>query len=161
MSLLQISFPKLKCNKIPNDREKIPTSGDALSQSHQSHLADWIAPLDHDAKILLLLGRDILRVHKVHQQHRSVVTTVRPIYLKNMSKTHSHFMYKKKACNPTVWHWYKASLQTHHTILQSEGVNRMPARWPLSFPGPAWNARSGSDGAVMHFSACAELLFQT
>ena len=58
----------LECNQIPNTRTEIPTPDAAYHHAHLKHIADKIPPLDPDAKILLLLGRDILRVHKVREQ---------------------------------------------------------------------------------------------
>lgn len=40
----------------------------AYHQAHLKRITDKIPPLDPDAKILLLLGRDILQVHKVREQ---------------------------------------------------------------------------------------------
>ncbi|XP_052406346.1 uncharacterized protein LOC127952103 [Carassius gibelio] len=58
----------LECNQIPNVRTEIPTPEAAYHQAHLKRIADKIPPLDPDAKILLLLGRDILQVHKVREQ---------------------------------------------------------------------------------------------
>ena len=58
----------LECNQIPNVRAEIPTPDAAYHHVHLKHIADKIPPLDLDAKILLLLGRDILRVHEVREQ---------------------------------------------------------------------------------------------
>jgi len=67
----KISLPLptlLECNQIPNNRSEIPTPGAAFHHSHLRHIAQEIPPLDPDAEILLLLGRDILQVHKVRKQ---------------------------------------------------------------------------------------------
>ncbi|XP_026119086.1 uncharacterized protein LOC113098285 [Carassius auratus] len=67
----KISLPLpslLECNQIPNNRTEIPTPDAAFHHSHLRHIAQEIPPLDSDAEILLLLGRDILQVHKVRQQ---------------------------------------------------------------------------------------------
>lgn len=53
----------LECNQIPNVRAEIPTSEAAYHHAHLKHIADKIPPLNPDAKILLLLSRDILQVH--------------------------------------------------------------------------------------------------
>ncbi|XP_068116194.1 uncharacterized protein [Hyperolius riggenbachi] len=58
----------IECDQLPNNREEIPTPEAALYHPHMKHIASYIPPLDDDAKILLLLGRDIPRVHKVRQQ---------------------------------------------------------------------------------------------
>ena len=63
---MSLPLPMLtECNMIPNNRSEIPTPAAAQSHSHLKIIADKIPPLDPNAKILLLLGRDILRVHKV------------------------------------------------------------------------------------------------
>ncbi len=58
----------LECNQIPNIRSEIPTPDAAHHFSHLRGIADEIPALDPDADILLLLGRDFIRVHKVRQQ---------------------------------------------------------------------------------------------
>ncbi|XP_031749223.1 uncharacterized protein LOC101730954 [Xenopus tropicalis] len=64
-----ISLPTLiECNEIPNDRTEIPTPEVALHHNHLKSLASEIPKLDPSAAILMLLGRDIIRVHKVRQQ---------------------------------------------------------------------------------------------
>ncbi|XP_021180355.2 uncharacterized protein LOC110369531 [Fundulus heteroclitus] len=66
---LAMPLPMLiECNMIPNKREEIPTPSAASAHSHLKGLAHKIPPLDNSAGILLLLGRDILRVHKVRRQ---------------------------------------------------------------------------------------------
>ena len=67
----KISLPLptlLECNQVPNNRSEIPTSNAALHHSHLKRIAGEIPPLDSEANILLLLGRDVLRVHKVREQ---------------------------------------------------------------------------------------------
>jgi len=58
----------LECNQIPNIRSEIPTQDAARHFSHLRDIAHEIPSLDPDANILLLLGRDLIRVHKVRQQ---------------------------------------------------------------------------------------------
>ncbi|XP_073714092.1 uncharacterized protein [Misgurnus anguillicaudatus] len=58
----------LECNQIPNVRSEIPTSDAAHHFSHLRDIADEIPALDPDANILLLIGRDLIRVHKVRHQ---------------------------------------------------------------------------------------------
>ncbi|XP_070402814.1 uncharacterized protein [Nothobranchius furzeri] len=58
----------LECSEIPNSRAEIPTPGAALHQPHLHHIAKYIPDMDPEAEILLLLGRDVLRAHKVRQQ---------------------------------------------------------------------------------------------
>ncbi|XP_054867909.1 uncharacterized protein LOC129347292 [Amphiprion ocellaris] len=60
--------PLIECNEIPNDRSEIPTPDAARCHSHLEKIAQYIPELDPNAEILILLGRDILRVHKVRQQ---------------------------------------------------------------------------------------------
>ncbi|XP_040298329.1 uncharacterized protein LOC121009343 [Bufo bufo] len=66
---VHIPLPTLiECDQIPDERDEIPTPEAAYHHSHLKHLASEILPMDMNADILLLLGRDILRVHKVRQQ---------------------------------------------------------------------------------------------
>lgn len=64
-----IPLPALiECNELPNNRSEIPTPRAAFHQPHLQNIASEIPPLDPKAEILLLLGRDILRIHKIRQQ---------------------------------------------------------------------------------------------
>nr|XP_054596974.1 uncharacterized protein LOC129163443 [Nothobranchius furzeri] len=64
-----IPLPMLiECNMIPNKREEIPTPAAAQGHPHLERIAHKIPPIDDNAQILLLLGRDILQVHKVRSQ---------------------------------------------------------------------------------------------
>ncbi|XP_073435740.1 uncharacterized protein [Dendrobates tinctorius] len=66
---LSLPLPTLiECNQIPNNREEIPTPEAALHHRHLRAIADHIPALDPKAQIMLLLGRDIIRLHKVRQQ---------------------------------------------------------------------------------------------
>ncbi|KAI2663492.1 Acid-sensing ion channel 5 [Labeo rohita] len=66
---ISIHLPTLlECNQIPNVCTEIPTPEAAFHHVHLKRITDKIPPLDPDAKILLLLGRDILQVHKVREQ---------------------------------------------------------------------------------------------
>lgn len=58
----------LERNQIPKVRAEIPKPDAAYHHAHLKRIADKIPPLDPNAKILLLLGRDILRMHKVQEQ---------------------------------------------------------------------------------------------
>ncbi|KAE8608068.1 hypothetical protein XENTR_v10011388 [Xenopus tropicalis] len=58
----------IECAQLPNNREEIPTPNAARHQPHLKDIADKIPPLDESAEILILLGRDIPRVHKVQDQ---------------------------------------------------------------------------------------------
>lgn len=58
----------LECNEIPDNRSEIPTPEVISKHRHLRHLVRYIPQPDHHAPILLLLGRDIIRVHKAHKQ---------------------------------------------------------------------------------------------
>lgn len=60
--------PLIECQDIPNERSEIPTPNAARHQPHLRSIAKYIPELDHKAEILLLLGRDVLRAHKVREQ---------------------------------------------------------------------------------------------
>ncbi|XP_030613054.1 uncharacterized protein LOC115799898 [Archocentrus centrarchus] len=60
--------PLIECQDIPNNRSEIPTPSAVLHQPHLQSIAKYIPELDPKAEILLLLGRDVLRVHKVRQR---------------------------------------------------------------------------------------------
>ncbi|XP_040209626.1 uncharacterized protein LOC120940698 [Rana temporaria] len=65
-----IEFPLptlIECDQLPNNREEIPTPEAARHYPHLSHIADYIPPLNKDVKILILLGRDVPRVHKIRE----------------------------------------------------------------------------------------------
>nr|XP_055056164.1 uncharacterized protein LOC129440699 [Misgurnus anguillicaudatus] len=58
----------IECNELPDNRAEIPTPDAAWNHAHLKSVAHKIPPLDPDAEILLLLGRDIIEVHKVLEQ---------------------------------------------------------------------------------------------
>ncbi|XP_070409592.1 uncharacterized protein [Nothobranchius furzeri] len=60
--------PLIECDSVPDNRSEIPSPEIAQHHSHLLSVADNIPPVDHHAPILLLLGRDVLRVHKVREQ---------------------------------------------------------------------------------------------
>lgn len=60
--------PLIECDQVPTNRSEIPTPKVALCHPHLKSLAKHIPELDPNAQILLLLGRDIIRAHKVRQQ---------------------------------------------------------------------------------------------
>ena len=60
--------PLIECNEIMSNRSEIPTAEVALSHTHLRPVAPHIPELDPEAQILILLGRDLIRVHKVRQQ---------------------------------------------------------------------------------------------
>lgn len=67
---IKIKLPTLiECEMIPDDQEEIPTPEIARYFPHLKPIADKIPALNENAQIFILLGRDILRVHKVRQQY--------------------------------------------------------------------------------------------
>lgn len=60
--------PLIECDMVPHDRAEIPSPGIALHHPHLKPVADKIQPVDDNAPILLLIGRDMVRVHKVREQ---------------------------------------------------------------------------------------------
>ena len=66
---VRIPLPSLiECNDIPNNRDEIPTPDVARSHPHLKSVAHLIPEQDPQAPIMLILGRDIIRVHKVRKQ---------------------------------------------------------------------------------------------
>ncbi|XP_038071932.1 uncharacterized protein LOC119740640 [Patiria miniata] len=66
---VQLSLPPpIECDFIPNNRDEIPTPEAAKHHPHLETIAHKIPPLDPSAEIVLLLGRDIIQVHKVLSQ---------------------------------------------------------------------------------------------
>lgn len=66
---IKVKLPTLlKCSNLPDGRSEIPTPECTKYFPHLTPVADKIPPLDTSAPILLLLGRDILSVHKVREQ---------------------------------------------------------------------------------------------
>ena len=64
-----VPLPSLiECNDIPNNREEIPTPEVALHHAHLRSVAHLIPDIDQQAPIMLLLGLDIIRVHKARKQ---------------------------------------------------------------------------------------------
>ncbi|KAG1927244.1 hypothetical protein F2P79_024382 [Pimephales promelas] len=59
----------IECNMLPDDRSEIPTPEAARQHAHLKHLAVKIPDLDPNGSILVLLGRDIPRVHKVREHY--------------------------------------------------------------------------------------------
>nr|XP_055029189.1 uncharacterized protein LOC129418268 [Misgurnus anguillicaudatus] len=60
--------PMLECDMIPEDRSEIPSPEVAQYHPHLKALSHKIHAIDSNAQILLLLGRDILSLHKVREQ---------------------------------------------------------------------------------------------
>lgn len=66
---VSIPLPTLtECKDIPNDRDEVPTPSAARHHDHLKSIAHLTQELDSNAQILMLLGRDIVRVHKVRKQ---------------------------------------------------------------------------------------------
>lgn len=64
-----IKLPLLiECDSVPDDRSEIASLEIVQHHPHLHPIANKIPPVDHHAPILLLLGRGILRLHKVHEQ---------------------------------------------------------------------------------------------
>ena len=58
----------IECNAIPNNREEIPTPDIAMFHEHLQLICTELQPLDENADILLLIGRDLLLAHHVLDQ---------------------------------------------------------------------------------------------
>lgn len=57
----------IECNSIPDNRLEIPTPEAAAFHPHLQAIASQIPPLDPAADILILIGRDLIRAHKVRR----------------------------------------------------------------------------------------------
>jgi hypothetical protein len=65
----KLDLPTLiECNDIPDNRAEIPTPEVARQYTHLKDIASLIPPIDGDANISLLLGRDIIKAHQVLDQ---------------------------------------------------------------------------------------------
>lgn len=60
--------PLIECNEIMSNRSEIPSPEVAHSHAHLRSVAPSIPEIDPEAQILILLGRDLIRVHKVRKQ---------------------------------------------------------------------------------------------
>ncbi|XP_028822925.1 uncharacterized protein LOC114778148, partial [Denticeps clupeoides] len=60
--------PLIECDDILDNRSEIPTPDVARHHPHLRKIAKLIPEVDPTAEILMLLGRDIIRVHKVREQ---------------------------------------------------------------------------------------------
>ncbi|KAK3082658.1 hypothetical protein FSP39_001646 [Pinctada imbricata] len=58
----------IECDSIPSNRNEIPTPEVADSYEHLQDISDFIPPLNDDAPISILIGRDLLCVHQVMDQ---------------------------------------------------------------------------------------------
>ena len=66
-----MSPPIVECDGIPNNRNEIATPAVARKFLHLSEIACHIPELDPQAKILLLIGRDLIVAHHVLDQRIS------------------------------------------------------------------------------------------
>ena len=57
-----------ECDDIPDNPEEIPSPDVAQNYPHLRPIADQIQPYDPCVPILLLIGRDVIQVHKVREQ---------------------------------------------------------------------------------------------
>lgn len=65
----RIPLPTLiECGMLPEDKSEIPMPEIARHYKHLKWVVDKIPALDPSASILILLGRDTPRAHKVHEQ---------------------------------------------------------------------------------------------
>ncbi|XP_056002772.1 uncharacterized protein LOC125674273 [Ostrea edulis] len=65
----KIVLPEIiECRDIPNNRNEIPTPEAMRHYSHLCDIANKLEPIDADADILLLIGRDAIEVHHVLEQ---------------------------------------------------------------------------------------------
>lgn len=60
--------PVLECDQIPDVRNEIPTPDVASHYPHLRDIESFIPPLNPDAKIMLLIGRDLIEAHHVLDQ---------------------------------------------------------------------------------------------
>lgn len=66
---LKLTLPSLiECDMVPDDRTEIPSLEVVHYHPHLWPAASQIPPVHQDAPILLLLGKDLIRVHKVREQ---------------------------------------------------------------------------------------------
>ncbi|XP_061823021.2 uncharacterized protein [Nerophis lumbriciformis] len=59
----------IECDMMPDDRSAIPSPEIIQHHPHLAPLEGKIPAVDPNAAILILLGRDIIRVHKVREQY--------------------------------------------------------------------------------------------
>lgn len=58
----------LECDQIPDVRYEIPTPDVASHYPHLRDIEPFIPPLNPDAQIMLLIGRDLIEAHHVLDQ---------------------------------------------------------------------------------------------
>ena len=59
--------PVIECDAIPDSTEEIPTPAVGRAHPHLREIADKIPEIDPEADILLLVGRNVPQLHKVHE----------------------------------------------------------------------------------------------
>ncbi|XP_048747853.2 uncharacterized protein LOC125660050 [Ostrea edulis] len=65
----KIVLPEIiECRDIPNNRNEIPTPEAVRHHTHLCDIANKLEPIDADAEILLLIGRDAIEAHHVLEQ---------------------------------------------------------------------------------------------
>ena len=68
-SQITIDLPEIiECDKIPSNRQEIPTPEVAAGFLHLKDIAQFIPPLNPCAAVSLLIGRDLLSVHHIMDQ---------------------------------------------------------------------------------------------
>lgn len=66
---VKLPLPNLiECDMIPDDRREIPSPRVAMKFPHLRKIAVKVPPVEEQVPIMLLLGRDIIQVHKVRQR---------------------------------------------------------------------------------------------
>ena len=58
----------IECDQIPNTREEIPTPEVVRHYQHLQDIALHFRPVDDNAEIQLLIGRDLIEAHHVFDQ---------------------------------------------------------------------------------------------
>jgi hypothetical protein len=59
--------PVIVCDPIPDSTEEIPMPAVGRAHPHLREIADKIPEIDPEADILLLVGRNVPQLHKVHK----------------------------------------------------------------------------------------------
>ena len=57
----------IECDAIPDSKEEIPTPAVGRAHPHLKEFANKIPEIDPEADILLLVGRNVPQLHKVHE----------------------------------------------------------------------------------------------
>lgn len=93
-----IAGEQVECDHIPRDKSEIPTPEIAREFSHLKEIADQIPPLDQDANIELLIGRDAPELLKVRDFRTDPKVPLGPKRSSNYEITTclNHFMIKEE-----------------------------------------------------------------